>query len=53
MTAGRPSDKLMVIDGGTHTGPAGGESAHLWTGSAPGFSSAPPKGEDVAWLDSS
>jgi putative CocE/NonD family hydrolase len=46
-------DKLLVIDASTHhgTGQAGEVGAPYGDGSAPGFSSAPPKGEDVAWLD--
>jgi putative CocE/NonD family hydrolase len=46
-------DKLLVIDASTHhgTGQVGEVGAPYDDGSAPGFSSVPPKGEDVAWLD--
>src|SRR4051812_24290992 len=46
-------DKLLVIDPSTHhgTGQAGEVGAPYDDGSAPALSSAPPKGEDVAWLD--
>jgi putative CocE/NonD family hydrolase len=45
--------KLLVIDASTHhgTGHAGEVGAPYDDGSAPGLSSDPPKGEDVAWLN--
>jgi predicted acyl esterase len=45
--------KLLVIDASTHhgTGQAGEVGAPYDDGSGPGLSSAPPKGEDQAWLD--
>src|SRR3954451_13740716 len=45
--------KLLVIDASTHhgTGQVGEVGAPYDDGSAPGLSSAPPKGEDQAWLD--
>lgn len=45
--------KLLVIDASTHhgTGQAGEVGAPYDNGSAPSLSSAPPKGEDIAWLD--
>jgi predicted acyl esterase len=46
-------DKLLVIDASTHhgTGNVGEVGAPYDDGSAAGFNTAPPKGEDVAWLD--
>jgi putative CocE/NonD family hydrolase len=46
-------DKLLVIDASTHhgTGHAGEVGAPYDDGSPPSFSSAPPTGEDVAWLE--
>src|SRR3954463_9532325 len=46
-------NKLLVIDPSTHhgTGQTGEVGAPYDDGSAPALSSAPPKGEDVAWLD--
>jgi len=45
--------KLLYIDASTHhgTGQAGEVGAPYDDGSAPALSAAPPKGEDVAWLD--
>ena len=46
-------DKLLVIDASTHHGTSqfGEVGAPYDDGSGVGFSSAPPTGEDVAWLD--
>src|SRR5437868_9928067 len=46
-------DKLLVIDASTHHGTSqfGEVGAPYDDGSGAGFSSAPPPGEDVAWLD--
>ncbi|MEA2125473.1 MAG: uncharacterized protein QOI80_2255 [Solirubrobacteraceae bacterium] len=45
--------KLLVIDASTHhgTGQAGEVGAPYDDGGAPSLDSAPPKGEDQAWLD--
>src|SRR5947207_12985081 len=46
-------DKLLTIDASTHHGTSqfGEVGAPYDDGSGPGFSAAPPPGEDVAWLD--
>src|SRR5947208_2661733 len=48
-----PHLDALVVDASTHhgTGQAGEVGAPYDDGSPPSFSSAPPAGEDVAWLD--